>query len=80
MDKKLHYRFGIISYIITILHLILGDYAGEERISGILFFSFAIITYISFVYLFFRYESGKVIVIFGLILIACISISLTYLS
>ncbi|WP_155982715.1 hypothetical protein [Paucisalibacillus sp. EB02] len=39
--KKLHYLIALISYPVTILHFIFGDYTTEKLISGISFFSIA---------------------------------------
>jgi hypothetical protein len=74
--KKLHFLIALISYPIIILHFIFGDYTNEKLIQGISFFSIATVIYLGFVYLFFKSEFGKKIVIWGLLLFGIISIFL----
>ncbi|SFL53881.1 hypothetical protein SAMN04487943_102123 [Gracilibacillus orientalis] len=76
--KKLHYLIASISYIVIIIHFILSHYTTEECKSGILFFSLSTIIYVGFVYLFFKSDLGKFIVVGGLIFIAIISIFLIF--
>jgi hypothetical protein len=71
--KKLHYLIALISYPVTILHFIFGDYTTEKQISGISFFSIATVIYVGFVHLYFKSDTGKKLVIWGLLLIGITS-------
>ncbi|WP_261130295.1 hypothetical protein [Bacillus sp. Marseille-Q3570] len=72
--KKLHYLIAFLSFPITVLHFIFGDYTTEKFVSGITFYVIATAMYLSFVYLFNKNEVGKKVVLWGLVFIAIASI------
>ncbi|KAB8138016.1 hypothetical protein F9U64_06725 [Gracilibacillus oryzae] len=78
--NKLHYLIALISYPITIMHFIiyyfLNDYTKDMFISGVVFFSIAFLLYVIFVYLSSKNDTGKKLVIVGLLLIGIASIFL----
>ncbi|MFC4560091.1 hypothetical protein ACFO3D_18185 [Virgibacillus kekensis] len=76
--KKLHFLIASISYPITMLHFFFGDYTSEKLLSGITFISIATAIYVGFVYLFFKSDIGKKIVLLGLFLIGVTSIFLAF--
>ncbi|MYL32283.1 hypothetical protein GLW08_05870 [Pontibacillus yanchengensis] len=78
--KKLHFLIAFISYTITILHFILVDYTNEKLLSGITFYSIATVLYVGFVYLFFKTDINKKLVIWGLLFIGIISIILALVA
>jgi hypothetical protein len=71
--KKLHYMIALISYPVTILHFIFGDYTTDKLVSGISLFSIATVIYVGFVYLYFKSDIGKKLVMWGLLLIGITS-------
>ncbi|MRH41637.1 hypothetical protein GH741_02990 [Aquibacillus halophilus] len=75
-NKKLHLLIILISYPITVLHFIFGDYTIEKLISGISFFLIVTVIYVGVVYLFFKNDIGRKLVMCLLILIGIISILL----
>ncbi|SEQ36252.1 hypothetical protein SAMN05216232_2169 [Virgibacillus subterraneus] len=76
LTKKLHFLIALISYPITILHFILGDYTNEKLLSGISFFSITTVIYVGFVYLYFKSDIGKKLVMCGLLVIGMTSMFL----
>ncbi|WP_408009985.1 hypothetical protein ACJROX_06750 [Pseudalkalibacillus sp. A8] len=76
--RKLHYLIACISYPITIIHFIFGNYTNEKLISGIAFFTVATLIYVGFTYLFFKSETGKRVVVSGLLLASIVFIFLAF--
>lgn len=72
--KQLFYLTAFISFLITILHFIFEDYTTEKFISGITFYLIATAIYLSFVYLYYKNEVGKKIVLWGGFIVAIASI------
>ncbi|MCT2534942.1 YeaH/YhbH family protein [Aquibacillus koreensis] len=79
--KKIHYLFVGISYIYTLLHLFLsGKYEQEDIVSGFVFFTCAYILYVVFVYLYFKSEPLKKIVVWGLFILFICSVVLFFIA
>ncbi|WP_070119354.1 hypothetical protein [Bacillus marinisedimentorum] len=74
--KQFHYLIAVIAFPITTLHFIFGDYKNDKLISGITFYTVATIIYVSFVYLYYKNEKGKKVVLWGLVIIAIVNILL----
>ncbi|WP_221568910.1 hypothetical protein [Alkalihalobacillus sp. TS-13] len=72
--KQVHYLIAFISFPITILHFTFGDYSTEKLVSGIAFYLTHTAIYLGFIYLFFKSEVGKKVVLWGLLFIAIASI------
>ncbi len=78
--EKLHYLIALIAYLVNILHFIFTDYTQELFTSGVIFFTFAFLIYIIFVYIFFKVKNGKFIVFIGLFIIATSCVFLAHIN
>ncbi len=78
--KKIMYGFGIFSFITIVLHFwgYSREYTKDELVSGIVFFIIAGIVYFLFVFFFFKGETGKKTVFWGLIVVILILLYLLF--
>ncbi|WP_407272905.1 hypothetical protein [Radiobacillus sp. PE A8.2] len=77
--SKVLYLIGFISYLLTVLYLFM-NFSNEKLYTGIVFYSVAIVFYLSFVYLYYKSTVGKKIVGLGLVVIGTISFLLLFIQ